>query len=568
MSNKYSNLHTDQCRANFKNAASASTVSSASTNTSKEFRDKGIVITQLENLSNEICYEVFDYLDEHAIYKAFDELNARFQKLITTSSFLLKIYIDNESHLKIEDCCKNLRIPNNRILSFHLHDPVQAESFFQNCTFDSTFTHLKSILLHVIDDYFQAQQLKCLESLPHLLSLTLVLYGDQCYNQEDMFIDDIYEIIFTLPYLEYSSLSVIKYNDQYLPTFVDKTIQSNSITSLHMDYDCDINSLLSVLSHTPQLHQECSVKFDRFQKFVKDIGSQIKIFWIQGYLPDDDDIEPDQWRILIEKDLPQLEKILLRSSVTTDVSKINSVIDQLNSSFWIDHQWNIRLEIEPDESSYFVSSYISTRFDFDQKIQTMSNSTSNELLISNVDDLPWQQPMIEQLIPILSQMKFTRIYSCNSQLSLDNFIQLINLLPCLDSLKMDVVSEEQCNSLSVEDKEKFLSVSMLNTITKVVQKMNIELTEFLIKLCPHMTYFQVDSIKDDDDDDIEELVQFILLKRKTDIPHLQSLCLNLRNVNDELITILRNIMDSEKITASDYLIKSSGTFIILQWKLQ
>ncbi|CAF0989212.1 unnamed protein product [Adineta steineri] len=464
------------------------------------------LITQLENLSNEICYEVFDYLDGHAIYKAFDELNARFQKLITTSSFLLKICIDNESHLKIEDCCKNLLIPNNRILSFHLHDPVQAESFFQNCTFDSTFIHLKLILLHVIEDYFQAQQLKCLKSLPHLLSLTIVLYGDQCYNEDDMFIDDIYEIIFTLPYLEYSSLSVIKYNDQYLPTFVDKTIQSNSITSLHMDYDCDLDSLLSVLSHTPQLH---------------------------------------------------------RLYLTTDVSKINSVIDQLNSSFWIDHQWNIRLEIEPDESSYFISSYISTRFDFDQKIQTMSNSTSNELLISNVDDLPWPQPMIEQLIPILSQMKFTSIYSCNSQLSLDNFIQLINLLPCLDSLKMDVVSEERCNSLSIEDEEKFLSVSMSNAITKVAQKMNMKLTEFLIKLCPHMTYFQVDSIKDDDDD-IEELVQFILLKRKTDIPHLQSLCLNLRNVNDELITMLRNIMDSEKITASDYLIKSSGTFIILQ----
>ncbi|CAF0988563.1 unnamed protein product [Adineta steineri] len=155
-----------------------------------------------------------------------------------------------------------------------------------------------------------------------------------------------------------------------------------------MDFDCDLDSLLSVLSHTPQLHrlyctrlfqskedddtdfsikcsnlkylriEECSVKFDRFQKFIKDIGSQIKIFWIHGYLPDDDDIEPDQWRILIEKDLPQLEKILLRSSVTTDVRKINSVIDQLNSSFWIDHQWNIRLEIEPDESSYFISSYM------------------------------------------------------------------------------------------------------------------------------------------------------------------------------------------------------------------
>ena len=48
----------------------------------------------IENLSNEIFYEVFDYLDGLDIYIAFSNLNDRFQQLITCSSIQYKINLN------------------------------------------------------------------------------------------------------------------------------------------------------------------------------------------------------------------------------------------------------------------------------------------------------------------------------------------------------------------------------------------------------------------------------------------------------------------------------------------
>ena len=48
-------------------------------------------IKQLEDLSNELVYEVFDYLDGCDIHQAFSNLNGRFQCLLTNSLLPLKI---------------------------------------------------------------------------------------------------------------------------------------------------------------------------------------------------------------------------------------------------------------------------------------------------------------------------------------------------------------------------------------------------------------------------------------------------------------------------------------------
>ena len=122
---------------------------------------------------------------------------------------------------------------------------------------------------------------------------------------------------------------------------------------------------------------------------------------------------------------------------------------------------------------------------------------------------------------------------------------------------------QQLNNLSTEDAESLRLVSINNKITKIWQSMNIELTHFLIKLCPRMEHFEVHWIKDTD---LLELVRFILMKCTTHIPHLQSLRLNVRNERDEIIDDLQNIIDSEKLL-TNYTIKRWGNDITLQWKL-
>jgi hypothetical protein len=52
-----------------------------------------MTIVCLENLSNEVFYEIFDYLDVYDIYQSFASLNARFQDLLIRLYLRLKIKI-------------------------------------------------------------------------------------------------------------------------------------------------------------------------------------------------------------------------------------------------------------------------------------------------------------------------------------------------------------------------------------------------------------------------------------------------------------------------------------------
>ncbi|CAF5047989.1 unnamed protein product, partial [Rotaria sp. Silwood1] len=55
-----------------------------------EVLDK-LIISSIENLSNELFNEIFDYLDGVDIYQAFSNLNYHFQQLLTSSYILYKI---------------------------------------------------------------------------------------------------------------------------------------------------------------------------------------------------------------------------------------------------------------------------------------------------------------------------------------------------------------------------------------------------------------------------------------------------------------------------------------------
>ncbi|CAF2032038.1 unnamed protein product [Rotaria magnacalcarata] len=60
----------------------------------------------IEQLSNEIICEIFDYLLWQDMYQAFSNLNNRFENLLTNSSYLLKIRFSSEAESIFEDRCK------------------------------------------------------------------------------------------------------------------------------------------------------------------------------------------------------------------------------------------------------------------------------------------------------------------------------------------------------------------------------------------------------------------------------------------------------------------------------
>ncbi|CAF4376153.1 unnamed protein product, partial [Adineta steineri] len=107
--------------------------------------------TCLENLSNELLYEILEYIDAHDIYKSFSNLNNRLQNLIISSSLLLRIKLNLKSISLLEDRCEHVIIPNShRILSLHLIDELLTEKFFDHCIIDSSFYRLESLTLNEI----------------------------------------------------------------------------------------------------------------------------------------------------------------------------------------------------------------------------------------------------------------------------------------------------------------------------------------------------------------------------------------------------------------------------------
>ncbi|CAF3222454.1 unnamed protein product [Rotaria sp. Silwood2] len=69
-------------------------------------------VTLIEDLSNEIFYEIFNHLYVYYVYKAFYNLNIRLQNLLTNSTLPLKINVSSISKSIFQSCHRHIIMPN------------------------------------------------------------------------------------------------------------------------------------------------------------------------------------------------------------------------------------------------------------------------------------------------------------------------------------------------------------------------------------------------------------------------------------------------------------------------
>ncbi|CAF1034311.1 unnamed protein product, partial [Rotaria sp. Silwood1] len=101
-----------------------------------------------EDLANEILYEILEYLDTYDIYKAFYNLNKRFQNLAINSNVLTKINISAMSKSNFEDYNRNIFIPNRkRIKLLRLSNPFTADIIFSPARTILNFGQLETLIL-------------------------------------------------------------------------------------------------------------------------------------------------------------------------------------------------------------------------------------------------------------------------------------------------------------------------------------------------------------------------------------------------------------------------------------
>ncbi|CAF1491711.1 unnamed protein product [Rotaria sordida] len=550
----------------------------------------------LENLSNELFYEIFDYLDGCDLFKAFSNLNIRFEALLTSLFLLLKI--DLRFHPEVirryRSTC--IVVPNkHRIISLSLTNFYLYNSTFTRFNIDSSFSRLESLVLDNMKSNELIPLLINLISLPRLFSLT-IYYDDDLKD-----LSNIYQIIFNLPMLNYYKLSFSSL-ESFIPISRATNDQFSSIKYLVIDHCCTLDELINIISYTPQLCRltceevnestknivkdtlntifslthifiaKCYAQFDELETFLTNVSPQLEVLCINTF-KDVNYLDANRWEQIISQYLLYLNTFEFQYEEFIDedfkASVYHELINHFNSSFWIERKWFFTISIKTDSwddniIAYSIVSYRQTRDNFEKEkknnhqfigeiyenvIQHNVISNKHVSIILNVTDLSHtdsDELFIDMISPILAMIPITCLNITLNEIFIGTLIDLMKCLSNLDSLFISTLSMIQPRCLSIEEIKIFRLLSNTNKITKVnLEKMNdLEEVQFLVDLCPRMKYFEIDCTNGICP---EKVLRFILMKNSKYIRNLCVLCLKISPMNMNIIDKLKNIIDIEQL---------------------
>jgi hypothetical protein len=340
-------------------------------------------ISCIENLPNEIFYEISDYLEGCLLYEAFSNLNTRFQDLLNCPSLRLKINYISYSESLLQHRSKHIILPNkHQIISFTFENAFGESLIFPWFPIHSGFNRLESLTLIDIRRGELLLLLTGLIFLPRLFSLTIHL-DNYSHN-----LGCVYRLIFNLPKLKYSKLSSKRLITTIpLPIATDK--QFSTIEYLIIDHYCTLTELITILSYTPRLSHlickqrlqssrfierqvlsqisnlthisiHCCLWFDELEILIKNISSQLQELRIGTYR-DSAYLDADRWEQLITQFMPRLRlfkfKYIQKIIEDLHVTPYHARINRFNSLFWNQHQWLFSLSIDTDNQQDTVIVY-------------------------------------------------------------------------------------------------------------------------------------------------------------------------------------------------------------------
>ncbi|CAF2541272.1 unnamed protein product [Rotaria sp. Silwood2] len=131
-------------------------------------------ISQFENLSNEVIYEIFEFIDACQLYESFFDLNIRFRNFCIHSNLSIQINAQSISKSTFQCIHINFILPNkHRIQSLDLSNPFIID-FFSSSTEDiSKYSQLQILILDKMESGYLENLLRSLASLSNLSSLII-----------------------------------------------------------------------------------------------------------------------------------------------------------------------------------------------------------------------------------------------------------------------------------------------------------------------------------------------------------------------------------------------------------
>jgi hypothetical protein len=318
----------------------------------------------MEDLSNELFFEVFDYLDGCDLHKAFSNLNKRFEDIFFSPYLRLKIGINSRQQSDIQYCHTNIIRPNrHKIISLCLLNTLVIDRFFQSMIFDTSFYRLESVVLYDLKSDKLTTLLLRLISVPYLYSLTITINNRQLHD-----LSHVYRLIFSLPVLKYDKLCIE--GPTYLISVKNINSQPSTIKHLNFGHSCSLNDIANIFSYTPHLchvvcrhltqsyqriekitislpyltHisiESCSLRFDELEMFIKKISSQLQMLRLSVSYREDY-VDVDRWERLISQHIPHLRNFYFKCREKIDdnfqVTENRALINRFTSPFWFERR--------------------------------------------------------------------------------------------------------------------------------------------------------------------------------------------------------------------------------------
>ncbi|CAF1332431.1 unnamed protein product [Rotaria sordida] len=560
-------------------------------------------ISSIESLSNEIFYEIFDYFDASDIYFSFSNLNHRFHQLINSSSLLFKLTLGDlqANEIFMNNYQKIFLHNKNQILSIHLWSTENTNEIISSIIFDSSFNYLESLVFYAIELDVLISVLPKLTYLSRLLSLTIDIWS----NLKDL--ADIYRLIFNLPKLKYIKFAATESNDDditiSLPMATNEQI--SSIEYLIMDHPCAIDELFAIISYTPYLRRlkflsltdrnvnirslkpmilpnltHLSIRiyrnilFDEFEIFINKLNSKIKILSLTTTFEDIAYLDANRWEKFILTKLPQLEKFYFKYRAyfveDYETPMYLGERDQFISSFWLQRRWILDIEVEFENIIYSIRPYQKRWYEYDteHKLINSSDELSKSIRLSLYEICleRWAKTIFINDY-INHALNVTQIYQLeiDTKIFSNQLMEILRLLPEVNTLKIYSLSILQQGKLSEEELEFLYFLSNKNQIRKICFENMKEMDELymLSLICSHVNHLQINCV---DYVHVALLTRVILTQIKSvSNSLLRLLCFCIQEIHDDMIEKLENMIYVENLRF-DFMIKHVMDKIYLQWK--
>lgn len=335
----------------------------------------------IENFSNEIFVEIFDYLDGSDVLVAFSSLNSRFQRLLHSSSLQLNIQysFSQPADVFIHNWKQFVSDHSEQVHSVDLYYRAEISS---SLNIDSSFIQLRSLQLIVTD--VVKPLLESLHQLPCLQSLKVRL-GKSLPD-----LTDFYQTFFTLPKLKSCQISNDYYDSTGNSTVSLPLANENQFTpieSIGISHPCTFDELETIVSYMPELRflsilqmygyvhlspldlsnltsltiESYIITFDELEKFLGKIQSQLNGLHIVNYTEDLDYLDAQRWEDYLSESFPHLKHFSLRNLIefthSQDFPFETFEKNQFTSPFWTKRQLTTDILVESQLFVHRVSQY-------------------------------------------------------------------------------------------------------------------------------------------------------------------------------------------------------------------